>query len=178
MIAAQYGSVSDIEIIWVLIALCGVAVSSWNYWQAREDEKALKMLRVPVNGKMRIANTAKTQDAIRITIHGIFALIGFAAMTTVDTPNQSDLPWNIILIQFTITYGLIFGSALLVLGSLLAANLRRDLLFQERQRRGLIETMGDKTEKVMTEITDSENRLTSHIQRGQDESKERDEKAR
>lgn len=131
MLAAQYGTISDIEIIWIALALFGLFYSTRNALEANKDCKTLKRAGVR-NGRRKIALTVRFQDAARAAIHSIFATIGFLAALLPDPPNQLNLPWKQQVVSVLIRWGLIFGSAILVAQSFASNRLRKELLERER----------------------------------------------
>ena len=130
IVAAQYGTVSDIEILWVVIAIIGFLVSAWNFWQAHLDCRALKTMKEP-NGRRLIAKASRFQDATRMSVHAIFITIGLLAMTQKDVNNEL-LTDTQLALRFSITWGLVLGAVLLVTQSMVARNLRIRLLSDER----------------------------------------------
>ena len=132
MLAAQYGTISDIEIVWIVLAVFGLFYSVRNAVEANKDCKALKKAGV-LNGRRKIAKTARFQDAARAVIHGLFASIGLMAGLLPDPPDQLSLPLKQQVISLLVRWGLIFGSVVLVAQSYASNQLRKELLETERQ---------------------------------------------
>lgn len=121
-VAAQYGTVGDIEIAWVFIATFGLGFALWNYRDAVIDCRALKNIGA-YNGRMLLARAQKWQDGIRAVIHCIFILIGALAMFIPD--NQiSDISEPAFWISIAVRWGLLIGALLLVVQSVIARIVR------------------------------------------------------
>ena len=126
MIAAQYGTVGDIEILWVLIATFGLGFALWNYRDAVKDYRALKSIEA-INGRMLLARAQKWQDGIRAMIHCIFILIGALAMFIPDS-SVVDTSSPAFWIGIAVRWGLIFGAILLVVQSVIARVVRSKVM--------------------------------------------------
>lgn len=85
MLALSYGTVSDIEITWTLIATLGLGFSLFNLIDAWRDRTAVIAARL-TNGRRIIANFAVRAEAARTAIQAIFVLIGAMAMFIPDPP--------------------------------------------------------------------------------------------
>lgn len=128
MLASTYfnGYVSDIEILWVLIALAGLIFSLFNLRESIIDIRELRVRRI-TNGRKKIAITGFKAEIGRVIIQFIFILIGVMAMTFQDAP-QSHEPFKIALFRFIFQWGLIVSSIILSLKSYWNYILRKDLL--------------------------------------------------
>lgn len=126
LLAAQYGSVSDIELVWTLLALAGLSFSVYNVREAAADLGALKRSGER-NGRMLLARMTVRSEVARMAIQLIFLTIGIGAMTLQDAQNQSQLPFRVALVSFLIQWGLIFASALISLKSYWAYSMRSQL---------------------------------------------------
>jgi hypothetical protein len=85
-LAAQYGTVSDVELVWTIIATVGAGFSIYNLRDALKDRAALKRLHNR-NGRWLLANFAIRAEAARLAIQLIFLTIGILAMLIVDAPD-------------------------------------------------------------------------------------------
>lgn len=132
MLAAAYGSVSDIEIFWVVLVFCGLLFSLYNVKEARADQKALKEAGV-ANGRGKIAQFAVRSEMARTAIQLIFLTIGILAMFLAETPDSLDQPWHLTAIGFAFRWGLITAAALITLKSYWSWRLRAILREQFRQ---------------------------------------------
>jgi hypothetical protein len=148
LLAAQYGSISDIEIVWTLIAGIGLAFSIFNVREAFADRAALKLAGVK-NGRKMIADEGLLQELARTVIQAIFLTIGLLAMTYPDPPDVSDRPWNLVLIGIVFRWGLIISASLIMLKSFGAWRLRRRL--NDIQAKTLV--AGPTTTEVTGQIT-------------------------
>lgn len=126
MIFAAYGSVSDIEILWTLIAVVGLSFSAYNLVDARGDLEYIYSEDIH-NGRTFLARTNFVAEMTRVIKQGIFLAIGLMAMFVPEVPNTLDLPRFQSVIRFTITWGLIIASALTSYQSYLGFKVRRAL---------------------------------------------------
>lgn len=88
MLAATYGTVSDIEILWTIIGAVGVMFSAFNLRDARIDKRVLADAGI-VNGRRIIARFAVRAELARLVIQAIFVTIGVLAMLQTDPPNAA-----------------------------------------------------------------------------------------
>lgn len=126
MIAANYGPVADIEIVWTIIALVGLIYSLFNVKDANGDLKVLREAGVG-NGRLTLAKYQMQAESLRTAIQAVFLSIGLAAMALPSAPDNLDLPLRQIVIQVLVTYGLIISSVLLTIKSYLGYRVRRVL---------------------------------------------------
>lgn len=125
-------TISDIEVVWVLLAAFGLFYALRNAREAHQDVVVLTAATELDPSKERIARTTRFQDVARAVIHAICLVIGLLAMMLVDT---SDSPSALIVaIGLTIRWGLIAVSAILVAQSYASNRLRVELLADERTR--------------------------------------------
>jgi hypothetical protein len=136
-LAAQYGSISDIEIVWTLIAIFGGAFSIHNLKESITDRKVLKTAGIE-NGRMLLANVQVKAESCRLIIQTIFLGIGLSAMTFKDSPDQVDLPLRLVLFSFFIQWGLIVAALLIAYKSYLGWRVRQDFLQQDHLTRALL----------------------------------------
>lgn len=125
LIAAQYGTVSDIEIVWTLIALFGASFALYNWREASADLRALKVAGTK-NGRLLLASTNRVMESIRVVVQTIFLTIGLLAMTIPDRPDAR-LDNRIEITAFLIRWGIITASGLIAFKSFLAFRLRNEL---------------------------------------------------
>lgn len=128
MIAAAYGSVSDMEIVWTLIAIAGAAFSVYN---VRDSLADLSALGKRINGRRKVALVALKTEMARLAIQTIFIAIGIAAMTVPEQPDQLDQPANVAITGMLIRWGLVISGALIAWKSWMVFRLRRQLLDDE-----------------------------------------------
>ena len=126
MIAANYGPVADIEILWTLIALVGAGFSYYNVRDALEDWRTARDL--PGNGRKWIAAVSLRLESARMAIQLIFALIGFLAMLLAETEPSLQQPWHVTAIGVTIRWGLIVCSVLIFMQSVENRRLRQHFM--------------------------------------------------
>lgn len=126
LIASQYGSISDIEILWTLIALFGLGFSVYSVREAAADSGALRRSGEK-NGRLILARTTLRSEVARMIIQLIFLMIGLAAMTIQEPPAQIERPLNIVLASFLIQWGLILSSLIVSLKSFWAYQARAQL---------------------------------------------------
>lgn len=126
ILAAAYGSVSDIEILWTLIAIIGASFSVYNVREAFKDYRSLKDIDKK-NGRGLIARATFKSECARLTIQLIFAAIGILAMFVPETVLPPDTPFQIVAIGFAIRWGIIFTSILVSLKSYWAYQVRTEL---------------------------------------------------
>ena len=82
------GSMSLIEIAWLLTALTGLYLSGLNAWEAILDYHALGGRR---NGRRRIALGTVRREALRGLVNAIFLGIGIVAAATPANPSATPL---------------------------------------------------------------------------------------
>lgn len=125
MIAAAYGSVSDIEIVWTVIAAVGLLFSAFTLGAARGDRRALIDAGIK-NGRRKVALYTVLAETTRAIKQVIFLLIGGALMFVEEMPPRG-VPLSLQIVGFAIRWGLILSSALTTLQSYLAFRLRREI---------------------------------------------------
>lgn len=123
MIAAQYGDVSDIEVVWTLIALAGFLLSIYNVRHAQRDRVWLRNLHADPNGRGKIATTQLCLELSRGVVQLIFVTIGVLAMLVPDA-RQTDLPLVYVLLGAFFRWGLIVSASLITWQSYLNYRLR------------------------------------------------------
>ena len=123
MIAAAYGSVSDIEILWVIIALIGFVYSVVNINSGREDIRWLNANSIG-NGRRTLARYQLTAESLRALIQVIFIVIGVLSFFVPDPTDALHLPPPQVAIRFCVTWGLILSSMALTVKSYLGKKVR------------------------------------------------------
>jgi len=128
-LASSYfnGYVSDIEILWTLIALGGLVFSIYNIREAFNDVAALKLRKIK-NGRMKIAMVGLKAELGRAIIQTIFLAVGILAMNFQDPPVQIHEPFKVALFRFVFQWGFILSGLILALKSYWNFQLRRDLM--------------------------------------------------
>lgn len=125
MLAVSYGTVSDIEILWTLIALGGMGFGVYNIRDAWLDRKAI-ISKGTRNGRRRIATFAVRGEAARTYMQTIFALIGVLAMLLPEAPTPG-LPIKLVIFGAVFRWGLITVALVCLLKSIDSWYLRRKL---------------------------------------------------
>lgn len=123
MIAAAYGSVSDIEIAWVLIALVGLAYSLFNVREALADIDWLETNKIS-NGRRQLAKYQLAAECLRSAVQLLFVTVGILAMFVPETPDMLALPTLQVVLGFLIRWGLITASIMLTIKSYLGKRVR------------------------------------------------------
>jgi hypothetical protein len=124
LLGAAYGSVSDIEVMWTLIAAVGLAFSLYNMREATSDAATLRERGI-ANGRRILATTNVLAESARLAKQTIFLLIGIVAMFLPEVANSADLPTVQMLAGIFIKWGLIVASLLTTFQSYLGFRARR-----------------------------------------------------
>jgi hypothetical protein len=91
LVAANYGDVADIEVLWTLIALGGACFSIYNLRGALRDRSAL--IRAGLrNGRRAVANAQCRLEWSRLVCQAIFFAVGVMSMLLPDPPAQIHQP--------------------------------------------------------------------------------------
>lgn len=122
MIAAAYGSVSDIEILWSVIAAVGLSYSLYNLRDALKDYDFIKHHKIS-NGRRILARHAVYGEGIRAAIQGIFLTVGILAAFVPEAPPVEAIT-VISILGLIIRWGLILSSVLLTIKSYLGKRSR------------------------------------------------------
>lgn len=125
-LAAAYGTVSDIEILFSLISFIGAAFSIFSSYEAIKDYQALNKAKIG-NGRRLLAWTSVQTEIARVIIQLIFLTIGILAATIAEMPPQLHLPLEVVIFGFIFRWGLILSSLLLMYKSILAYLVRQKL---------------------------------------------------
>jgi hypothetical protein len=91
VLAVNYGTVSDIELVWILSNSLGLLFSSWCIKDARKDRRALDVKRIR-NGRRLIANFAIRSEAMRATVLLLFLLVGIMSAFLPDVGTNAHVP--------------------------------------------------------------------------------------
>ena len=134
ILGAAYGSVSDIEIFWTLIATLGLCFSFYTIREASGDWLTIRDSGIG-NGRKLLARSTLLSEWGRAVVQSIFLVIGVLAMFTPEAPNASEGPWYVVAIRVLITWGLISSSILISGNTALSFYTRRQL--QRIVREGL-----------------------------------------
>jgi hypothetical protein len=125
LLAASYGTVSDIEILWTLIAGAGVVFGIFNLRDAWGDRKELVLANI-YNGRRTIANFAVRGEAARMFVQSVFVSIGVLAMLLPDPPS-TDVPLKFTIFGAIFRWGLITSAAVILGKSIDSFLVRRKL---------------------------------------------------
>ena len=82
------GSISTVELAWLITALVGLYLSGLNAWEAVLDYRALGGRK---NGRRRIAIGTVRREALRGLVNSIFLGIGIVAAATPANPSATPL---------------------------------------------------------------------------------------
>lgn len=116
IVAANYGTVADIEILVTLLAVVGAALSILNVRDAVGDLKAMHG-KGPQNGRWAIARTSVHVEVARLVIQAIFAFIGVLAMLLPDA-DLGRLSWQAATTVIVTRWGIVICVALVAYQSL------------------------------------------------------------
>lgn len=108
-IAAGYGNVSDIEVMFVVISLIGLAFSLYNAIRAWGDIAWLRENKVK-NGRWYLAKMWFVSEAGRAYLQFFFALIGIRAFFYPDPPPR--LSTHEAVMDVVLRWGLLVGTAI------------------------------------------------------------------
>lgn len=117
------GTLSGLELLWILVALIGAAITTYNTVHAHGDYQYVKHNNIS-NGRRIVARTAYWTEAMRLVIQVIFLIIGVMAAFIPD-PSSYGLPLKSIVIGYFIRVGLIVSSILLTVKSEMLRRMRR-----------------------------------------------------
>lgn len=123
---AAYGTASDIELLWTLLALVGLVFSVVNLREAWIDYRVLCKARVS-NGRLVLAKALVKSEGARALKQIIFMAIGGLALWLPEAPPHS-LPLKLDIAGFLIRWGLISASGLTTYQSYLAYRVRTLLM--------------------------------------------------
>lgn len=128
MLAATYGTIEDIEILWTLLAMGGLGLASVLLYSAYGDYRAVKRQGIR-NGRRVLAVLAVQTETLRAVIQAIFLAIGVAAMF-VPSP-VGDRPHSAVVVGILIRWGLIVASVCLSYKSYLTWRARKRILEED-----------------------------------------------
>lgn len=124
ILAASYGTVSDIEVAWTLLAFTGLIFSLFNLRNSYLDLRETDNL---TNGRRIIAVSQMKLESTRIIIQLLFLAIGVGAMFLVDASTAA-LPLKYQLFGALFRWGLIVSALLITYQSYLSWKIRQVLL--------------------------------------------------
>lgn len=125
LVAATYGSVSDIEIVWTFIAFLGFIFAVHNWKEARKDLVALREANIK-NGRVIVARGAYWSELGRMIVQGIFVSIGSISLS-ITSPPPGQAPLIIDIATALVRWGLIVGAVILTSQSFLVYQTRKEL---------------------------------------------------
>lgn len=134
ILGENYGSVSDIEIVWVLLTGLALIFSLYNMWASILDYRYLRLLHLPPNGRKDQAEGTIIAETARTMILLIFLSIGIIAMTLPEAPPNLDIPRNQEIASILIRWGLIASAVLIAVQSVNNARIRRRAQLRARTR--------------------------------------------
>lgn len=126
VLGAQYGTVSDIEIMWMVINGLGLAFSLYNLFENWKDFNSASKVRAR-NGRYVLALTAVKIELARTLILTILLTLGILSMTLPDAPT-SMLTTQQLLITIVFKWGLMLSAALISYQSYLNREARKRVL--------------------------------------------------
>jgi hypothetical protein len=132
LVAAAYGSVSDIEILLVVISSIGLIFSLYNLKESWKDWRLLKNLGKTDFGRdydprMVVALNGLRSEVSRSIIQAIYLALGIFAMLIAEAP-PVHLPLKIVIFGFLFRWGFILASILLTLKSYWSYQVRSRVL--------------------------------------------------
>lgn len=131
MLGASYGPVSDIELVWSLIACVGIVFDVFNVREARKDLKAAQLLNGRVPTRIVLAKNHIFGSGLRLFILSLTLMVGILAMTLEDPPSRVDLP-----LRVTLASALIRWTFILIIVSIV---LKAFIEFREREQLRLLD---------------------------------------
>lgn len=132
ILGAQYGTVSDIEIMWMVINGLGLSFSLYNLWENWKDFNSASKVRTR-NGRYVLALAAVKIELARTLILTILLTLGVLSMTLPDTPTDL-LTTQQLLITIFFKWGLMVSAALIAYQSYLNREARKRVLDVEYGR--------------------------------------------
>lgn len=126
MLGVSFGTVSDVEVLWTLLAFVGAVFSGINIGAAWGDYSYLKRQEI-VNGRAYLARNALIAEVCRFVIQNIFVAIGLGAMTLTPPNPDIELPLKLKIFSVLFQWGFITASALLTFKTWLLYRTRKIL---------------------------------------------------
>lgn len=126
MLAAAYGTVSDIEMVWILSTLIGAIYAGLNTRAANANSRALKKLGIS-NGRLTLAVLFRAAAAMRLSVQLIFLSIGISAAFFPE-PVFDQQPLKIVVAGALVRWGLIAASVILTVREIMETSIRKRLL--------------------------------------------------
>lgn len=133
VLSAAYGSVSDIEILLVIIAALGLVFSLYNFVQSLKDWRFLNDKGAKDHGprydpRMVVAWNALRSELARALIQVYFLTLGTFAMFLAEVPPEHHQATRIVVFGFIFRCGFIAASLLLSLKSYWSYQIRKRVL--------------------------------------------------
>lgn len=125
-LATAFRTLSDVEALWITVAVVSAIVTAFNLWEAWLDRKALTVQNIR-NGRRIVSNVTLFTEATRILIHLIFLTIGILAAFLPDPPKQVLLPEIQVVLTGLVRWGLIASSVILMAQSIVLRWMRKKL---------------------------------------------------
>lgn len=126
LLAAAFGTLSDIEALWIVIAVTSAIVTGFNLWDALLDRRALLAANIR-NGRRIVSNVTIFTESTRIIIHLIFLSIGLLVAFLPEPPAEVDLPIEQDIARILLRWGLITASLILMAQSITLRWMRKKL---------------------------------------------------
>lgn len=125
----SYGSVSDIEVIFTVLAFIGLCFSLYNARESWSDYRALKRAGRSARGKTYdgryvVAWNSLRAEIARSLIQFIYVVLGFYAFFLPEVSN-ANMPLKFVIYGIIARYGFIAATALLTLKSYWGYEVRR-----------------------------------------------------
>jgi len=125
VIAASYGTAEDIEILWCIVSFVGVIYSLMNLREAVADFRFV-VARDIRNGRRILARSHLWTELLRLCILSIFLVLGITALFIPELDGP-DTPHSVLIFGIVARWGLLAGSAMLVLKTFIAKKTRDEL---------------------------------------------------
>lgn len=103
---------SGLEALWVVVALVGLVLTTYNASHAWRDYRYILKHGI-TNGRRIVGRTAALTEVTRVAVQIIFLGIGIGAGTIPDPPAAVNVPLNVVIVQFVGRWGLILSSVLI-----------------------------------------------------------------
>lgn len=145
ILGAGYGTVSDIEIVWIIISTVGFGFACWNATQAWGDRKYLESAGIR-NGRWAVARLATFTESGRAYVQLFFMSIGLIAMHHPDPP-ASGAGWLSQAETVFARWGFISCAAVICAKSIYTFQVRKQLIEEEGRK---VPSLGERSEATGT----------------------------